>query len=70
MKKHLPPRILSSLCVMDGDLKQEATKEGDMLSQKLESLEQEANMLTSPTLKRQHKTSGGTAAFASKLSST
>ena len=55
---------------MDGDLKQEATEEGDMLCRKLESLEQEANVLWSRTLKRQQKTSGGTAAFASKLSST
>ena len=31
-KKHLPPpRISSSLCLMDGDLKQEDTEEGDML---------------------------------------
>ena len=30
-KKHLPTRISSSLCVMDGDLKQEDTEEGDML---------------------------------------
>ena len=51
---------------MDGELKQEDTEKGNMLRQKLESLKQEANMLRSRTLKRQHKT----AAFASKLSST
>ena len=30
-KKHLPPIITTSLCLMDGDLKQEDTEEGDML---------------------------------------